>query len=116
MKFWGQLWAARSGREYSLRLSSSEKGEINSAIAIPSAGVDLKKTVKTHAAYPRQLMIYDERENVWMPCTDPKSNIRINYLTISYRQADFPDKEKLRKDVEVACHELGYNAYWLNYL
>jgi hypothetical protein len=122
-KFWGQLWAARSQKEYSLRtaeqhhrimqLPKDHKGDVHSV---------------THAAHPRQLIIYDGKQ--WGPCTDVSVLARINYIAISYRQNVFltPEIQANRDSHEAtqeklyvgnlaksACQELGFSAYWLDF-
>jgi len=53
-KFWGQLWAARSEKEYSLRIAELH----GRAMELPQGHKGDTHSV-THAAHPRQLIIYD---------------------------------------------------------
>lgn len=69
----------------------------------------------TRAAFPRQLIIYEEKENSWDPCTDEDILASTEYLAVSYRQADFPDKLKLEEIIRDICHFLTLKAYWLDY-
>ena len=68
----------------------------------------------TRAAFPRLLMLYEEKSNLWSLCSDENILASIEYLAISYRQADFPDKAKLEEKVQDACHVLQLSAYWLD--
>lgn len=126
-RFWGQLWAARSEREYAIRMAELH----GQRMALPEGHQGDVHTI-THAAHPRQLIIYDGK--YWQPCTDVKVLARTYYLAISYRQADFltPNIEaawgsreaqlevqKLKSYVSdlarSACQEQGFRAYWLDF-
>jgi len=126
-KFWGQLWAARSQKEYSLRIM-----ELHGRPMEVPVGLNGDSHSITHADYPRQLIIYDGRD--WLPCTSPEVLMRTNYVAISYRQSDFlapriqPNwgmedvkREVYRLKMEVSelarlsCLEQGCAAYWLDF-
>ena len=101
--FQGQLWAARSSKEYSSR--EVEEAEI-----------------PTHALYPRMLVILDRKRNAWVKCEDRERIIRTRFIAISYRAVDAftrgPDEEKEKKvfTEEVRAAVLGqkFDAYWLD--
>lgn len=69
----------------------------------------------TRAPFPRQLTVYDPKDNKWSPCTDKARLPGIDYVAISYRQTDFPDKVSFEKTVQDACEVLQINAYWLDF-
>ena len=118
-KFWGQLWAARSEKEYSLR--------------VPGRGLLLRPDHKgdvysiTHAAYPRQLIVHDGTN--WRVCIDPNALARMEYIAISYKNSDFTTPQidgnyEVTKEVQQSyvsalarsiCLELGATAYWLDF-
>ena len=69
----------------------------------------------TRAAFPRQLVVYDERSNKWSSCTDENVLAGIDYLAVSYRQTDFRDKTRLEEMIRDICHFYEFRAYWLDY-
>ncbi|KAG1743660.1 uncharacterized protein EDB91DRAFT_220585 [Suillus paluster] len=103
--FQGQLWAARSPKEYSSRVI--EEGEMD---------------IPTHTLYPRLLIIRDPSRNQWVPCTDRETIIRTKFIAISYRAVDAftrgPNMEKekaqFKDEVRAAVLEQKFNAYWLD--
>ncbi|OJA10097.1 hypothetical protein AZE42_07527 [Rhizopogon vesiculosus] len=103
-KFQGQLWAARSSKEYSSRVAP--EGE----------------TICTKTLYPRVLVILDREKNVWEHCEDRETIIRTRFIAISYRTVDAftrgPDenREKALFVEEVRAAVLGqkFEAYWLD--
>ncbi|KAG2136117.1 uncharacterized protein EDB93DRAFT_1169978 [Suillus bovinus] len=104
-RFQGQLWAARSRREHSSRL----KGEP-------------EMMTRTHACYPRTLMIRSPNRTEWVRCTDRDAIIHSKYIAISYRADDvYPQgsdqKEKMAQfidDVRAAVLRQQFDAYWLD--
>ncbi|KAG2102522.1 uncharacterized protein F5147DRAFT_776265 [Suillus discolor] len=104
-QFQGQLWAARSRTEHSLRLKE-EPGT----------------NTRTHTCYPRVLMIRGSNRNEWVQCVDRNTIIHTKYIAISYRTTDIytqgphEKKEKAQFTDEVRAAVLGqqFNAYWLN--
>ena len=103
--FSGQLWAARSSKEYSSR-TKDKKGQ----------------TIPTHSLYPRLLMIRDPTGDQWSPCTDPVTILHTKFVAISYRAADVytygPNQERAKEDfiqeVRLAVVQQNFNAYWLD--
>ena len=78
------------------------------------------REIPTRAAYPRQLIIYDDTTGDWQPINDSdparkKIIISMDYLAVSYRQNDFPDKDKLTELVHSICEARQMNAYWLDF-
>lgn len=69
----------------------------------------------TRAPFPRQLIVYNAEDNKWLPCIDKAKLPTIDYVAISYRQTDFPNKQDLEKTVQSACEVLQINAYWLDF-
>jgi hypothetical protein len=54
-RFWGQLWIARSDKEYSMH-----KAQLHGASSMPLASGNTRDNQRiTHAPYPRKLMIYN---------------------------------------------------------
>ncbi|KAG1811707.1 hypothetical protein EV424DRAFT_1327398 [Suillus variegatus] len=104
-QFQGQLWAARSRMEYSSRVK--EEVELNT---------------RTHACYPRILMIRSPNQNEWVRCVDRDIIIRAKYIAISYRATDFytqgpsEEEEKAQFIDEVRAVVLGqqFDAYWFD--
>ena len=102
--FWGQLWAARSSKEY----SSRAKDEV--------------QRIPTHSLYPRLLMIREPTRDEWSVCIDPDTIIHTKFIAISYRAADFythgpnqeNEKEEFIQEVRVAVVQQDFNAYWLD--
>ena len=121
MNYWGQMWAARSHREYS---KFDTLREMN-PMPVPSG---FKATVPsvTRALHPRRLVIY--RNDVWEHCEDPGIIINYRFIAISYRQSDVfergNDEEGKRKEeeqkkrfiesVRATTLECGLQAYWLD--
>ncbi|KAG1730190.1 hypothetical protein EDB19DRAFT_1929477 [Suillus lakei] len=106
--FRGQLWAARSSREYSLRVNEK--------------GASEEKNIRTRTLYPRLLMIRNPNQNEWVPCTDRDIIIRTRFIAISYRADDAftrgpgEKEEKAQFIDEVRAAVLGqkFDAYWLD--
>ena len=69
----------------------------------------------TRALYPRQLIIYDEQSNIWSPCEEEEIIVQTDYIAVSYRQSDFPNRDKLEESIRIVCHASGIPAYWLDY-
>jgi len=126
-QFMGQLWAARSKREYSIRMTEIYDRPMD----LPDGNAGDVYTI-THASHPRQLIVYNGED--WVECTSSHVLTVTNYLAISYRQSDFltPTKEpdwddhmvqeevgRLKREVSqlarLACVELGFQAYWLDF-
>ncbi|KAG9309197.1 hypothetical protein JVU11DRAFT_10911 [Chiua virens] len=103
--FVGQLWAARSRKEYSSRFQEGNE-----------------QSIPIHSLYPRLLMLHDATKDQWIPCTDPDTIIRTKYIAISYCAADIyshshnPEREKedFIKDVHAAVVRQNFDAYWLD--
>lgn len=64
------------------------------------------------ASYPRQLVIHD---GDWKSCTDKRVLAGMDYLAVSYRQNDFPDRTALEKMVRNICVNKGIEAYWIDF-
>lgn len=126
-KYWGQLWASRSEKEYSLRMAALRGREMK----LPNGHQGDVYTV-THASHPRQLIIFDGQH--WQACIDANVLARTSYIAISYRQGDFltpqvqanwgsheitHEVSKLKSYVSdlarSACVELNVPAYWLDF-
>ncbi|KIO02804.1 hypothetical protein M404DRAFT_1002035 [Pisolithus tinctorius Marx 270] len=121
MSYWGQMWAARSRREYSIFDRMVEK----SPMPTPA---NFSATVKsiTHALRPRRLAIYGE--NGWYLCENPDIIINYRFVAISYRQSDVfqrgsDDEGKKREEeqkkqfiesVRSTTLQCGLQAYWLD--
>ncbi|KIN93330.1 hypothetical protein M404DRAFT_1009027 [Pisolithus tinctorius Marx 270] len=121
MSYWGQMWAARSRREYSIFDKMVEK----SPMPTPA---DFSATVKsiTHALRPRRLAIYDE--SGWYLCDNPDIIINYRYVAVSYRQSDvfqrgFDDEGKKREEeqkkqfiesIRSTTLQCRLQAYWLD--
>lgn len=69
----------------------------------------------TRAAFPRQLIVYEEKSNKWSACIDESILAKVEYLAVSYRQTDFPDKVKLEETIREICHFHDLEAYWLDF-
>lgn len=121
-RYWGQLWAARSEHEYSMRMSELHGKQMELPL-----GYKIDPHAITHASHPRQLMIYDGTR--WEPCTRPDILSRTSYIAISYNQNDFlsprmetnwgiNEVEMLKVEVsnlaKSSCLEQGLSAYWLD--
>jgi hypothetical protein len=117
-RFWGQLWIARSDKEYSMH-----KAQLHGPSSMPLASGNTRDNQKiTHAPYPRKLMIYNSKSATWSGCIDPTALINANYMAVSYYNADFIDKNALletrqafAETVQAACIEQGLRAYWLDF-
>ena len=104
-QFRGQLWAARSPKEYSSR--TKDKKEQN---------------IPTHSLYPRLLMIRESNGDQWNACTNPDIITRTKFVAISYCAADVytngPKREKEKEDfiqeTRAAIVQQNFNAYWLD--
>ncbi|KAG1772957.1 hypothetical protein EV702DRAFT_1181195 [Suillus placidus] len=104
-EFQGQLWAARSCREHSLRVK--DEHEMNT---------------RTHTCYPRILMIRSPNQNGWVRCADRDIIIRTKFIAISYRAIDAftrgpgekKDKAQFTDEVRAAVLGQQFNAYWLD--
>ncbi|KAG2070805.1 hypothetical protein BDR04DRAFT_1231436 [Suillus decipiens] len=102
--FQGQLWAARSRKEHSSRVIK-EEDEMNT---------------RTHACYPRILMIRSLDQDGWVRCVDREIIIHIKFIAISYRALDVytrGDKEEIaqfKDKVRAAVLGQQFNAYWLD--
>ncbi|KAG1789524.1 uncharacterized protein HD556DRAFT_776123 [Suillus plorans] len=104
-QFQGQLWAARSRMEHSSRIK--EETEINT---------------RTHACYPRILMIRSPNKKEWVRCVDRDIIIHAKYIAISYRASDVyswgprekKEKAQFTDDVRAAVLGQQFNAYWLD--
>lgn len=64
------------------------------------------------ANHPRQLVVHD---GDWGSCTDKSVLAGKDYLAVSYRQSDFPDKKALRKMVQNICFRKSVEAYWIDF-
>jgi hypothetical protein len=103
--FWGQLWAARSSKEYSSRTKAKEE-----------------QNIPTHSLYPRLLVIREPTRDEWSSCTDPDTIIHTKFIAISYCAADMythgpneeSEKEEFIQEVRVAVIRQDFNAYWLD--
>ncbi|KAH7885199.1 hypothetical protein F5I97DRAFT_1956269 [Phlebopus sp. FC_14] len=121
MRYWGQLWAARSPKEYSTRVKELVGHEMPTPV-----GVTVTTRSITHGTHPRLLAIHGEKG--WYLCDKPDIIIHQPYVAISYRQSDVfqrgADKEGLLREqeqkrqftemVRATTLECGYNAYWLD--
>ncbi|KAG2743769.1 hypothetical protein P692DRAFT_20168388 [Suillus brevipes Sb2] len=102
-QFQGQLWAARSRMEHSSRVK--EAVEMNT---------------RTHASYPRILMIHTP--NGWVQCADRDIIIQTRFIAISFRRDDVVsrgpgEKKEMAEFIdEVRATVLGqqFDAYWLD--
>lgn len=103
-RFQRQLWAARSRKEHSSRIIK-EEDEINT---------------RTHACYPRILMIRSLNQDGWVKCADREIIIHTKFIAISYRALDVyarGDNEEIAQFVDkVRAAVLGqqFDAYWLD--
>ncbi|KAG2355898.1 hypothetical protein BDR07DRAFT_1424887 [Suillus spraguei] len=101
--FQGQLWAARSRKEHSSRVIMED--EINT---------------RTHACYPRILMIRSLNQDGWVECADREIIVHTKFIAISYRALDVytrGNNEEIAQFVDkVRAAVLGqqFNAYWLD--
>ena len=117
----GQMWAARSHREYS---KFDKLRDIN-PMPIPS-GFEATMPSVTRALHPRKLVIY--RNGFWEHCEDPDVIINSRFIAISYRQSDVFERgsdeegkkteEELKtrfiESVRTTTLECGMLAYWLD--
>ncbi|KAG2031969.1 hypothetical protein BDR03DRAFT_971249 [Suillus americanus] len=104
MRFVGQLWAARSPREYSLRVRAADEdyGHVRRV---------------THALYPRFLVVYDKDRRDWTRVDAEAVVRRKPYVAVTYCYADvmnFGTTEALIKRVRNATLDQGFDAYWLD--
>ena len=121
MNYWGQMWAARSQREY----SRFDKLRESSPMPTPAGFIATVPSV-TRALHPRKLVIY--RDNTWQHCEDPSIIINYRFIAISYRQRDVfergTDEEGKKREEEQRNHfiesvrattlQCGMQAYWLD--
>lgn len=109
-RYYGQLWAARSPREYSLRTEQ--------------LGVEPVREI-THAPYPRRLVIYDPVAKSWNVSSDENIIKQQRYVAISYRYdeivpegADETIQLGLHKafitKIEAIMTSLDESAYWID--
>ncbi|KAH0834116.1 hypothetical protein J3R83DRAFT_11404 [Lanmaoa asiatica] len=111
-RYYGQLWAARSRREYSLRTAR--------------LGVEPVQEI-TRSTHPRRLIIRDPdpKSTSWHICSDPNVIKQQSYIAVSYRFEDIiprgVDKEdqlRLKKTfitkVEAVMASLHESAYWID--
>ncbi|KAG1859050.1 hypothetical protein C8R48DRAFT_802769 [Suillus tomentosus] len=103
MRFIGQLWAARSPREYSLRARAGEDdGHVRRV---------------THALYPRILVVFDEDTQGWTRVDDEAVVRRKPYVAVTYCYPDVINSggtEALIERVRHATLDQGFDAYWLD--
>ncbi|KAG2039034.1 hypothetical protein BDR03DRAFT_981075 [Suillus americanus] len=104
MRFVGQLWAARSPREYSLRVQTADEdyGHVRRV---------------THALYPRFLVVYDKDRRDWTRVDAEAVVRRKPYVAVTYCYADvmnFGTTEALIKRVRNATLDQGFDTYWLD--
>ena len=121
MNYWGQMWAARSHREYS---KFDKLREIN-PMPVPS-GFKAAVPSVTRALHPRKLVIY--RKETWEHCDDPNIIINYRFIAISYCQRDVfkrgsdeggkqieeEQKKRFIESVRATTLECGMQAYWLD--
>ncbi|KAL4069969.1 hypothetical protein V8B97DRAFT_1967277 [Scleroderma yunnanense] len=121
MNYWGQMWSARSQREYSIFDRVRERNPM----PVP-AGFSATVTSVTRALHPRKLVIY--RDNGWEHCEDPSVIINYRFIAISYRQRDVfergTDEEGKKKEeeqktrfiesVRATTLQCGMQAYWMD--
>ncbi|KAG1896216.1 uncharacterized protein F5891DRAFT_1054794 [Suillus fuscotomentosus] len=101
-RFVGQLWAARSPREYSLRARAGED--------------DVRVRHVTHALYPRILVVFDGNTRSWERVDVEAVARRRPYVAVSYRYADVIKfgRETIIERVRYATLDQGFDAYWLD--
>ncbi|KAF8439967.1 hypothetical protein L210DRAFT_2192850 [Boletus edulis BED1] len=109
-RYYGQLWVARSPREYSLRRAQ--------------LGVERVHAI-THSTHPRRLVIYDPASRSWQICSDPNVVRQQKYIAISYRYEEIVPKGTSDEnrtilkatfitDVEAVVASLHLSAYWID--
>ncbi|EIW81082.1 hypothetical protein CONPUDRAFT_144006 [Coniophora puteana RWD-64-598 SS2] len=122
-RFWGQMWSARSSREYALR-SMALKG--HRMPIKPREKCDLHSI--THALHPRQLVVYDRARSLWYKTDDAAEIVRHPYIAISYRQSDVftrgrdeegrrrekEQREEFSRTIQKATMAQRLDAYWLD--
>ncbi|KAG2151031.1 uncharacterized protein EDB93DRAFT_317932 [Suillus bovinus] len=104
MRFVGQLWAARSPREYSLRVGAGEDDERVRRV--------------THALYPRFLIVFNKDRRVWTRVDAEAVVWRTPYVAVTYSYADVMNSgsmEELINRVRHATLDQGFDAYWLDH-
>ncbi|KAG1740681.1 hypothetical protein EDB19DRAFT_766773 [Suillus lakei] len=104
MRFVGQLWAARSPREFSLRarVAGEDDGHVRRV---------------THALYPRFLVIYDKTKRSWVKVNVEAVAKRTPYIAVTYCYDDVMEsgsEEALIERVRGATLDQGFDAYWLD--
>ncbi|KAG1856790.1 hypothetical protein F4604DRAFT_1685428 [Suillus subluteus] len=104
MQFVGQLWTARSPREYSLRAQAAgeDDGHVQRV---------------THALYPHFLVVYDENRRDWTRVDAEAVVRRKPYVAVTYCYADVMNSgstEELIERVWNATLDQGFNVYWLD--
>jgi hypothetical protein len=121
MRYWGQLWAARSPREYSTRV----KELAGHGMPLPTGKTVTTRSI-THALRPRRLAIHGEKG--WYITDNENDIITHPYIAISYRQNHVFERgkddegrrrEQQQKDrfmamVRATTLACGYHAYWLD--
>ncbi|KAJ8583919.1 hypothetical protein M405DRAFT_827741 [Rhizopogon salebrosus TDB-379] len=104
MRFIGQLWAARSPREYSLRSRTGEDDRLVRRI--------------THALYPRSLIVFDATTGIWTAVSDEAVVKRKPYVAVTYCYDDMTPSgtgmDVLVQWVRDATLHQGFDAYWLD--
>ncbi|KAF8545914.1 hypothetical protein OG21DRAFT_1491776, partial [Imleria badia] len=109
-RYYGQLWAARSPREYSLRKAK--------------LGVEPVDEI-THSTHPPRLVIRDPASKSWKVCSDSNIIKQQKYVTISYTYSHILPQDTAKKDhpalkakfitqVEAIMASLGQSAYWID--
>ncbi|KAG2130343.1 hypothetical protein DEU56DRAFT_466873 [Suillus clintonianus] len=104
MRFVGQLWAARSPREFSLRARA--EGEDDALV----------RRV-THALYPRFLVVYNGHKREWTKINVEAMVERKPYVAVTYCYADiekYGSTEMLIQRTRSATLDQGFTAYWLD--
>ncbi|KAG1816663.1 uncharacterized protein BJ212DRAFT_1480535 [Suillus subaureus] len=104
MRFVGQLWAARSPREYALRARAADED-------------DGRVRRVTHALYPRFLVVYDEERRNWTRVNVEAVVRRKPYVAVTYCYDDVINSGStgaLIERVRNATLDQGFDAYWLD--
>jgi hypothetical protein len=104
MRFIGQLWAARSPREYSLRARAPDEDDGH-----------VRRV--THALYPRFLVVYNKDKREWATANVDAEVMRRPYIVVTYCYDDIIKSgttEELIGRVRSATLDQGFDAYWLD--
>ncbi|KAG1816671.1 uncharacterized protein BJ212DRAFT_166519 [Suillus subaureus] len=104
MRFVGQLWAARSPREYSLQARAAGEDDGHARRV-------------THALYPRFLVVYDNNRRDWTRVDAEAAVRRKPYVAVTYCYSDVINSgstEALIEQVRNATLDQGFDAYWLD--